>query len=715
VVDESGSLSPEDVANERAAAALLIQGDPSRRSRAMVIGFGSADAAGQTPVDEVCPLTTLDVAGRQQLASCVGALHRRTQAEGAGTDFPAAIRQAVQRLTAGSAASTPKIIFLLTDGKLDVSDSPAYGEPGSRAANGERILEEELRTARDRNVQIWPLGFGTKLDRGQLTNLAAKGYQLACANLPSAKPHMNIVAKSADATLAFQQAFAWARCLGWNAGTKGRPPVDLTVAIPPVATEGTITVIKQDPAVAVTYHDPQGRQVPTSGSFDGSQFERSGQDSPVEALRIKDPRPGTWRVRLVASGGGDQADASVSVIWKGVLRSSITMTPSAPTPGEQTVVEMRLQTRRGVVLSKPEELAGIAVSVSLTGDGFREPVEAVLRDDGAAPDATAHDGHFSGQLTVPASATGSLGLTGEMLAQGVTGDRRLFPTRIADSATAVTAKASLDQHTVHPGGKVRGVLDARNNDTVPHDVGLVLADADALPVTVDPRSVTVPPGQSVQVPFAVSYGRAAPIGASGGRISVVDRVGDRELSSTFLTVDVQPIPTWWDRWWWAAILGGALAVATLSALIAWLRFRRSQMGAQDLTLKLLRDNEVLSELTIGHTQGPWCKFSVVKDTPADLPRLERDSGGRYAVRRTLDGLVELRSPQRSDRVQRRERVPVEGGLELLIVDRRQRRAGHNGDRPGSRPGNSRTPRAEPPARGTTGATGGSARAYDDRF
>ncbi|MCP9986013.1 VWA domain-containing protein [Streptomyces sudanensis] len=190
VVDQSDSLSDEDLAREVEAAALLVQGEISERSRAAVIGFGSSEKPGQSPVREVCPLTVADSAGRQLLSDCVQRLARRDPARvGPGTDFPAAVRQAVTRLTEKGAPATPKVVFLLTDGRLDVDDSPEYGaDPAARRANGAKRLADELARARRERVQIWPLGFGTAIDRATLTGMAEGGYRGGCADLPSATP-----------------------------------------------------------------------------------------------------------------------------------------------------------------------------------------------------------------------------------------------------------------------------------------------------------------------------------------------------------------------------------------------------------------------------------------------------------------------------------------------------------------------------------------------
>ncbi|MFV2118290.1 vWA domain-containing protein [Streptomyces sp. Act-28] len=404
VVDQSDSLSDEDLAREVEAAALLVQGEISERSRATVIGFGSSEKPGQSPVREVCPLTVADSAGRQRLSDCVQRLaHRDPARVGPGTDFPAAIRQAVGRLTEKDVPTTPKVVFLLTDGRLDVGDSPEYGaDRRSREANGVKRLADELDRARREEVQIWPLGFGADIDRATLTDMAEGGYRGGCADLPSAMPRMRVVADSTGIDKAFQETFAAARCAGVTPGDSKRPPADLYVTIPPIATDGSITVSKHDPKVTVTYYDPRGRKVPLNGGFDGSTFELSGQDGPVEALRVNNPLPGRWRARVEAPEGHRSREVVVRAIWQGRLRSSAVLDPASPRPGEKAVVEVRMQTRRGVYVTDPAQLAGVKVTGQLAGDGF-QPVAFTLADDGRAPDRPARAGARSD--TRPAGRT----------------------------------------------------------------------------------------------------------------------------------------------------------------------------------------------------------------------------------------------------------------------------------------------------------------------
>ncbi|WP_223831125.1 vWA domain-containing protein [Streptomyces venezuelae] len=729
VVDQSASLSDKDLARETEAAALLSQGEISERSRAAVIGFGSSEKPGQSPVREVCPLTVADAAGRERLSDCVQELERRDAARmGPGTDFPAAIRQAVSRLTAngpggGTAGGTgaagkpaPKVVFLLTDGKLDVKDSPEYGtDPESRQSNGEKRLTEELARARAAGVQIWPLGFGSEIDRAALTAMAEGGYRGACSEIPGSVPHMRVVGTSAEIDKALQETFAAARCARIEHGTVGKPPADLTVTIPPIATDGSLTVAKHDPKVQVTYFDPAGRKVPVRGEFDGSSFEVSGQNGPVEALRVKNPLPGAWRVHIEAPEGHRDREVAVRAIWQGRLRSTVVLDPASPRAGEQVKVEVRMQTRRGVVITDPHQLAGLTVAADLSGEGF-SPVSFRLADDGKAPDARAGDVRFTGTLTVPAGATGALEIVTRMEAPGITSDRRPLRTRKAEEAPLVTAALSIESAAVHPGGTVHGTLDVTNNDAAPRTLRLALGDqTPGAELAVTPATVTAPPNGSTRVPFTVTLGKGTPYGELGGQVTVVDPSdGGRVLRGAFLNVRVEAPPTWWERWW-KAVVGGAVVVLLAGAFVGVrLAARRRRRDLTGVTLELCQDGRALDSLTVRRGQSPGGAFAFVVDEPYGAPpTLRRVPGGgssaAHVLRRTGAGELLLR-PRGGAQVPVRTGEPAGLGDHELVVrggrpapvrgratspwDRRPRRTRRTGG-PGGRGGGGGGTRPEP--------------------
>ncbi|MCX2185349.1 VWA domain-containing protein [Streptomyces sp. SKN60] len=745
LVDQSESLADQDLARETEAAALIGQGEISERSRAAVIGFGSSEKAGQSPVNEVCPLAVVDAAGRQRLSDCVKQLNRRDRARlGPGTDFPAAVRQAVTRLTenggtagdggpaknpgAPAAPKTPKVVFLLTDGRLDVSDSPEYGtDAPSRQSNGEKRLAEELARARAAGVQIWPLGFGGEIDRAALTAMAEGGYRGACSEVPGSAPRMRVVAGSGQIDKALQETFAAARCASIVDGTAGKPPADLFVTIPPIATDGSLTVAKHDPKVRVTYFDPRNRPVPTRGDFDGSAFEVSGADGPVEALRVRNPLPGRWRVHIEAPEGHRDREVAVRAIWQGRLRSAVVLDPVAPRAGQEAVVEVRMQTRRGVVITDPRQLQGVTVSARITGDGGFAPVTVRLADDGKAPDRTAGDVRFTGRLTVPATATGDLEIVADMAAPGVTSDRRPFHTTVTQGTPLLEAQVSVDRVTVHPGDTVHGWVDLTNHDSAPHTLRLALEDepggtgANSGPgsgLALAPATVVAQPGPATRAEFTLTVGKDAPLGALGGRLVVLDTGrGDSKLDAVFLDVRVEAPPTWWDRWW-PYVVGGAIALVLLAAVAAV----RIAVGrrTKDLTgvrIELLRDGVVLHTLVVHAGQSPGGEYEFGIDQPRGAaPTLRRGSrgGGAHRLRRTGAGELLFR-PHRGRETSIRAGQPVAVDECELVV--RDRRPAARGRIPAGRllPGARRGGTGRPGRTGRTGRpgrTGGSAPAGD---
>ncbi|MFB6889320.1 VWA domain-containing protein [Kitasatospora sp. NPDC056327] len=690
-VDESGSLKPADLERERAAAVRIALGEVHRASTIGIFGFASADQPGQQPVDEVCPPTALDAAGRDGIGVCAARLHSRTPAEGQGTDFPNAVLQGVSRLSTGTDPAVPRVLFLLTDGKLDVSDSPAYGDPSHRAAAGEEALARALDTARAANVQIWPLGFGAEPDAAALERMAAGGYQQGCVDLPLAKPRASVVKDSAAVGAALVAAFQAAHCLRGEEVT-GRPPVDLSVRISPLATIGSIVVDKGDPLVTATYFDPGGNEIKASGSAQGSVFEFSGRDKATESLRITDPVPGTWRVHLDAPEDHRSQLASVSVLWHGALNSSITVNPPSPRAGEKATVTVRLQTRKGLEITDQQDLKDLSVTSVLQGEGF-PAVPVALTDDGASPDSRGGDAVFTGTVTVPAAATGRFTASSTLTASGLTADEnRPFNSVISPPVPLVTAGFSLDDDPrVHPGEKLEGTLTLRNDDTAPHTLRPAVTDLAPGLLTLSPDSVRLEPKESRTVKVTLTAGDADAFGrllrdsglTLGGKVTVAD-TSDRErvVIDTPLSVTVTPPPTFLEKWWWALVLIGAVLVVALLALLVRFRIRTVRSSPAGLELILLDDHgRELGKHTVSAGARGWYEFEV-SGIGGPHPRLVRRPGGAYRVQRSQDGgaVLQVRRGARS-RLTPGSPVPLAEGLGLTLGA--SRRTGPAAPPPGS--------------------------------
>src|ERR1700683_2451391 len=245
-VDESGSITPAEMTLEQTAARLIALGEFAPRSKVGVLGFGGPDelynatSNPQPPVDQVCPMTEIGTpADRQSLSDCIGKLHIRTREEGYQTDFIDAIRDGVKDLTGTGDRGRPLLLFLLTDGRIDMVGSPDFPGTNYQAVNAK--ANQYLRTrvipqAKRAGVRIWPLGFGRGANLRALRRIAAGGALDSCdAALPDAIPHAIHVRSAADIESALPQIFANARCFHYSKGPKakvGSAAVNLYVTVP---------------------------------------------------------------------------------------------------------------------------------------------------------------------------------------------------------------------------------------------------------------------------------------------------------------------------------------------------------------------------------------------------------------------------------------------------------------------------------------------------
>ncbi|MFF2133699.1 CHAT domain-containing protein [Streptomyces olivochromogenes] len=647
-MDESASLAPEDMKAEKAAAKRIALGDVSSSSHATVFGFAAAESDAQRAVDPVCPRTTLDAAGRETIGTCVDKLRGRTKNEGTGTDFPSAIRQGVHDLTTGTDPSQPRVLFLLTDGKLDVQDSPKYGERAKREAEGERQLTEALKDAAAQNVQIWPLGFGSDPDKKQLDRIAAGGYQKGCVKLPAATPKAYKVSGAKDVGSTLEKIFAAAHCLRYEEGPSKRPPATLEIGISPLATVGSIVVDKGDPEVKITYLDPNGHQVPTTGTYRKSGFELAGGSGTVEALKIVDPVPGTWRVKAEAPEGHRSVPVAVSVLWQGELRGAITMDPPSPQAGEKVTVTMRLQTREGYEIKDPRDYEGLRVRSELTGDGF-SPLALDLADNGQGADLKANDGSFTGTATVPKDAAGPLKVSATLTASGLSTVTRSEGGQIAPGALPVTTALELPAGNTHPGGTVTGTLTVHNTTDTPHTLRLSIADLLPGLLSVSPDEIEVKPGESgtrnvtIEVAPADVFGDRLLGGLDlFGTLTVVDTNDyDRTLVRSLLSVRVTPEPSLWKRFRPAFLSAAVLIALTAAVALAWVQQHNRRKDPYGLVLRLVSaEGDVLGEHLAGHGHKQWYEFAVVE--PHRSPRIERRAHGPYAIQRSPEGGAVLR-------------------------------------------------------------------------
>ncbi|MGZ3143737.1 VWA domain-containing protein [Lentzea chajnantorensis] len=669
LVDESSSISAQDVEREREAAALIALGEVAPSSSIAVVGFGSDNGA-QSPVDVVCPPSTVATAqDRQRLSDCVRNLRSRAAGQGDGTDHAAALQQALNYLRGDEEG--PKLIFILTDGELNVSDSPRYGTDNvgnQRNLEASRQIGESLKEAAARKVQVWPLGFG-KVDRAQLDRFAAESFQGRCG-ARSPTPSATVVTSSADVAQALLKAFQAARCVG--ASEIQRTPLssggtaEAKVTIPVIATDGSILVTKHDSRVSVSYVDPQNRTVPKSGEQDGSTFQVSGENGVVEALRIVNPLPGPWTVKITSAPGVPALDVSTVVMYQGAVRSSMTVNPPSPRPGEEVTVALSLQTRNRSI-TDPAALADLSFTADVTGDGFTTPI--VLNDDAQNGDSRGQDGIYTGRTTIPEQAKGSVKFSGTVAGIGVSSDTRTVEAAIVSGPPVFTATGTFgnSDRKVAPGGSMKGSVTITNNSGRARKARILVADPAPGTLATIPGEQTVvelPPSGTSTFEFDLTFAADTVEGANAVTLRVVD---DEQPASVIyewqLTATVATPPPLTE----IAIAVGVAAVAT-TALVLFIMWRRRR-DVRGLVVHLFEGHRSRGDLAAPEQPSARFRFHL-GEAGAGVPQLAHSAGGddSYVLHRS-GGRLTLHTPYgETRRFTVGDRVDVSPALSLQVLD-----------------------------------------------
>ncbi|MEV0697262.1 vWA domain-containing protein [Saccharopolyspora sp. NPDC050389] len=673
LVDQSGSLTEQDIAAERDAARVIVQGEPARDSTVSVLGFGSENTPGQSVVDPICPPMKPDSSqNRQALGDCVGGIHRRTPAEGDGTDHVRAMQKALSYLSAPGADGQPKIVFLLTDGVLDVRDSPYYGTTDDERNAAARFrLPGVLDELKQAGVSVWPLGFG-QADQKQLDQFATGAAQARCG-LRTAPPSATVIKESADLWGAIGRASSAARCTSVGEPVPGQlspgGTVELPVDVPAIASEGSILVFKRDRRVLVGYLDPNGETVPATGDFGGSHFELSGQDTEAEAMRILNPTPGRWTVRLESRPGVPPQEVGAMTVFQGAVRALPYITPQTPAPGSAVQFFMQVRGAR-TAIKDPAQLAGLTLTAELRGEGFAPLPPVELSDEDG-------DGEYQGRIVVPATATGRLDFVGGITGVGVSGDHQILPTRISSGAGGVQSVLNLDDTDVEvvAGTSLNGSIDVNNATGQPRTIRVEVTDlSQGALVRASPEKLVVPPAAGSQrLGFTLTFDPATALGSNQGRIRLVDETTGLVLRDPVFEREVVAPPTLIETLWWLWILLLAAVVAAVGAVLLRRRRRNAERDVRGIRVELRRHGQPTGSSVKAHQHGAEFRFGVHRGESAADTRITGGSGGdRYRVRRAAGGPV-LTGPSGEPLGLSGDVLELADGVELVVHDRPARR------------------------------------------
>jgi len=692
LVDESGSETPQKVAQEKATAGTIAQSMLNPRSRVTVIGFGGVNhlVPDQNPVGVVCQPT---IASGQQnlsyLATCVKGLHRRSEQEGDDTDYAEALLEAMNYL-APSATSTPlspagaiKVILMMTDGAVDVHrDTQQYGsdwQVGEQAA-----INQQLKLAQQDGVQVWPLGFGTDIGTGitepqaltYLNNMAANGAPAVCQKEHTAnQPHAVWVNDINDALDELDTLYADAACLGTNRSQGSLPPGGsrtLTVTIPDIASAAAISVLRPNPLDTVVFTRPDGTLWTDTSVISGTD-----SNSLVEVLHINTIASGdvgTWHITITAPKGLTSQLVSATVFWQGAVRAIITATPNV-NPGKPIAVTLSVLGPNGPI-SDPSTLQSLIVGVTASGDGLPGPEQVPV----TAATGTNEAGTYVGTYTAP-SQPGPLTITGTAVGYG------LYATQVPQTVTVGTGTphfTAVPQFalvtSVQVGNTVTGNVIFTNTTGTARQVRLVLIPSGVNATLTSPTGpITVAPGHPPRVPFTVAVNQDSQVGSAELVMQAVDAAsGQLYDSSAPLQFTVTKPPGFLAKYLWD-IIGALILIALIAAFLLWRRARhRARINVQDLVATLRRGGEQKGRDLAAEQKWSEVFSFVIRDDDTPDPHLAyppRDwTGSLYLVRRSTPGMVTLFAPTRPKPYEVEVSGPavaLDNGLELSFHDKRR--------------------------------------------
>ena len=655
LVDESGSETPQKVADERATVGTIVPSLLNRASRVTVIGLGGVNhvVPDQVATDVACvPTIASGATNLAYLSSCIGKLHRRSEAEGDDTDYAAALGQAMNYLSPASTATPAspsgaiKVVLMMTDGAVDVHrDTQQYGtdwQLGEQTA-----INAQLTAAKQDGVQVWPLGFGAEIGSGltepqalaNLNALARGGAPAVCDQKHSVnQPHSTWVNNPDDAIGALDQLYADAACVGTQTVQGPASSQQMTLSIPQIASAAAISVARGNPGVTVSFVTPGGQTWTDASAI-------SGQDSPVEVLHLYDVTQadaGTWKIHLSAPPSLANQLVRSTVFWQGAVRAVITANPPSAKLGQQISLTLDVLGPNGPITDQ-STLSSLLVSVAATGGGLPGPVTVPVTATAGEP------GHYTGTYTAPNQAT-TLTFTGTAAGYGLYATQVPATVGVGAQTQGFTATPGFSgQDSVQAGGTVTGQVVFTNQTGAARRVRLVLVPNGAKAVLTSPSGpVTVPSGNPPSVPFTVAVDKDSPAQSALLQVRAVDAATGQVYNTAEQYFTVTKPPGFFARYRWEII---GLIVLLIAAALAWFASWRISRGRRDvrhLVVMLRRGGESTGRDL--EPVGKWAEVFpfIIRDEASPTPRLDHpprgQAAGLFQVRRAGHGLVRLTTP-----------------------------------------------------------------------
>lgn len=692
LVDESGSETAVSVAQERQVSATIGQSMLNPGSRVTVVGFGGVNhvVPSQNPVDVACNPTVVDgQPNLDYLSTCVNGLHRRSERQGDDTDYAAALGQAMSYFEPNTlyGAQSPKgaikIILMMTDGGVDVHrDTQQYGRNWLQGET--QAINEQLASARQNEVQLWTLGMGTDITAKQeqyLKQLSASGAKSPCGETPAS----TLVANRADAMAALDRLYEYAAC---GQGMDQSPSVPLPggksralqVTLPAFASAAAVSVDRGNPAVEVSFYQPNGTLWTNSSAI-------SGQAGEVEVLHLtSDPMPGTWTMKLTAPPGLQSQLVSATAFYQGAVRALITANPPNAKPGQAITVTLSVLGDNGPI-TDAGLIKNLHVGVTASGDGVAAGTPVTVSNAGEKSGSGMGVANYTGTFPAP-KTPGSLTFTGTAQGYG------LFATDIPETVQVGTNSSfqATVQYPVTPsvqaGSSLHGVIVFTNTTGAARTVQVRLSTDNAQATLTGPGGpVSVPSGNAPSIPFTIAFAKSSPIGSALLTLKVTDAANPVTVYAiASQAVMVTKPPGFMAKHLWDMIGAVILIALILAAILEERARRRRRADVRRLRAQISRSGDLNGAVREVQPENKWADtFSfVIRDEDNEHARLELPHAAAtepvYSARRGGRGRVRVTTPsgQQHEIIVGSAGEQLPNGLRLSFRDTRHGDTRHGG-------------------------------------
>ena len=321
LIDTSGSMKQSDPENLRAPSLELILRLLPEGARAGVWIFGEE-------VAELAPLRAIDAQWRQGAAEAAAALDD----SGQRTNIPAALAAAIPDSTQMDPAYRTSVV-LLTDGKVEVSESPmANASAARRVLTG---LAPEFGAA---GIPVHTIALTDEADWQFLRSLARVTGGIA-----------------EKAETAGELAAIFLQALDLVAPMPHVPLSGNRFQIDDSVVEFTVLVPAGGAVKPLALVDPAGDRIRAAPAMEGVEWFRNSQ---FTLVTVTAPVPGAWKLEAPASPG-------IRVMVISNLQLEVDPLPTSLPAGRQQEMGLRLR-QGGETITDPEVLAALPITVEVT-------------------------------------------------------------------------------------------------------------------------------------------------------------------------------------------------------------------------------------------------------------------------------------------------------------------------------------------------------------